>query len=42
MTKILVAVDGSEPALRAIDYAIKRAAGGGAEIYLLNVQPPLP
>lgn len=42
MTKILVAVDGSEPSLRAIDYAIKRAKAGGVDIYLLNVQPPLP
>ncbi len=42
MTKILVAVDGSESSLRAIDYAIKRAVGGSTEIYLLNVQPPLP
>ena len=42
MTKILIPVDGSEPSLRAIDYAIGRAAAGSVEIYLLNVQPPLP
>jgi nucleotide-binding universal stress UspA family protein len=42
MTKILVPVDGSEPALRAVDHAIARARAGGAEILLLNVQPALP
>jgi len=42
MTKILVPVDGSEHSLRAIRHALARAAAGGAEIHLLNVQPAMP
>ncbi len=43
MTRILVPMDGSETALRALDRAIERLAQrGGGEIRLLNVQPPIP
>lgn len=42
MQKIVVAVDGSENALQAVRHvAGKRAAGGGVEIYLVNVQYPV-
>ncbi|MGH6663272.1 MAG: universal stress protein [Rhodospirillales bacterium] len=42
MIKILVPIDGSEPALRAVKHAARRAEDGGAEIHLLNVQPTVP
>lgn len=42
MTKILVPVDGSAPALRAAKHAARRAKGKGVEIHLLNVQPTVP
>lgn len=43
MRKILVPVDGSEPALRAAQYALRLMDGSGdAEIHLLNVQTPVP
>lgn len=43
MRKILVPVDGSDPALRAAQYALKLMDGSGdAEIHLLNVQTPVP
>lgn len=42
MTKILVPVDGSEPALRAVKHAAGRAKRDGADIHLLNVQPKVP
>jgi nucleotide-binding universal stress UspA family protein len=39
MMKLLVAVDGSDPARRAVDAAAKLArATGGAEVLLLNVR----
>lgn len=41
MTMILVPMDGSEAALRALDHAIRKAGRDG-EIRLLNVQPPIP
>lgn len=40
--KILVPVDGSGTALRALDRAIRRVSGGGGEIRALNVQLPIP
>ena len=40
--KILVPMDGSESALRALEQAIRRVSGGGGEIRLLNVQLPIP
>lgn len=43
MLKILVPMDGSAPALRALDHAVERLARcGGGEIYLLNIQTPIP
>jgi nucleotide-binding universal stress UspA family protein len=36
---ILVPVDGSKNALRAVDYAIAQARRGRAEVHVLNVQP---
>ena len=44
MAKILVPVDGSETALRAVDRAIgqARAYGAAVELHVMNVQPPLP
>ena len=42
MRRILVAIDGSETALRAIDFAIKQARyAPAAELHVLNVQPTL-
>jgi nucleotide-binding universal stress UspA family protein len=43
MLTLLVPVDGSPTAQRAVDHAIKLAAGatGGAQIHLLNVQIPV-
>lgn len=38
---ILVPMDGSEPALRALDHAIRKAGESG-EIRVVNVQPPIP
>ena len=40
--KILVPVDGSEPALRALDKAIRRAQASGGQVLLLNVQTAIP
>jgi YjbE family integral membrane protein len=41
--KLLLPVDGSESSLRAIDRLIERVkSAAGAEVHLLNVQPPLP
>ena len=40
--RILVPVDGSEPALRALDAAIRRAKGSGGQVLLLNVQTAIP
>ena len=37
--KILVALDGSEPSQRALDYAVDFAEKGGAELTLLAVVP---
>lgn len=43
MLRILVPMDGSAPALRALDHAVERLARcGGGEIHLLNIQPPIP
>jgi len=39
MPKILVPMDGSQHALRALEYAITLSRGLGDEIILLNVQP---
>lgn len=43
MHKILVAVDGSENATRAVQYAIKWVAGSkdAMELHVLNVQPAI-
>ncbi|MCB8745777.1 universal stress protein [Rhodoferax sp. U2-2l] len=43
-TSYLIAVDGSDPALRAVDHVVQDAANRRttAQIYLVNVQPPLP
>ena len=40
--RILVPMDGSEPALRALDLAIRRAKAAGGEVRLLNVQTAIP
>ena len=44
MLKLLVAVDGSEHSIHAIDYLLGKLApiARGSEIHLLNVQPPVP
>lgn len=43
MLKLLVPVDGSDPSQRAIDHLLTTAQSkDGAEIHLINVQPPLP
>jgi len=44
MLKLLVPVDGSEHSSRTVDYLLKNINGykDGAEIHLLNVQPPMP
>jgi nucleotide-binding universal stress UspA family protein len=40
--KLLVAVDGSAPSLRAVDYALRLCAEApSAELYVVNVQAPL-
>jgi nucleotide-binding universal stress UspA family protein len=42
MRRILVAIDGSEAALRALDYAVTQArCEPAAELHVLNVQPTL-
>jgi nucleotide-binding universal stress UspA family protein len=43
MLKVLLAVDGSENALHAVDYAVKRTSAlkDGYQIHLVNVQHPL-
>lgn len=43
MMKVLVPVDGSENALRALERAATmiRTSGGPFELHILNVQPPL-
>lgn len=43
MLRVLVAVDGSPPSLRAVRHAVKLVADRpGTEVHLLNVQVPLP
>jgi nucleotide-binding universal stress UspA family protein len=43
MVELLVPVDGSKPAERAVRHAIRLVAGGlKAQVLLLNVQPELP
>ena len=42
MKRILVAVDGSSPSLRAVDLAADLAAKYRAELLLVNVTPPAP
>ncbi len=43
MIRILVPMDGSGPALRALDHAVRLVQQhGGGEIHLLNVQPQIP
>ena len=40
MRRILVAIDGSETALRALDFAVRQArCAPTAELHVLNVQP---
>lgn len=43
MLKVLLAVDGSESSLNAVEHVIKRAAGikDGCQVHLVNVQYPL-
>ena len=42
MYRILVPIDGSDEALRALDYAVRLARLiGETELHLLNVQPPI-
>jgi len=42
MRRILVAIDGSETALRALDFAVQQASHEpAAELHVLNVQPTL-
>lgn len=42
MRRILVAIDGSETALRALDFAVQQArCAPAAELHVLNVQPML-
>ena len=43
MPKFVVAVDGSECSLRAVEHAAKVAAssGAGSQVHLINVQYPL-
>ncbi len=42
MRRILVAIDGSETALRALDFAVQQAGHAPtAELHVLNVQPTL-
>ena len=42
MRRILVAIDGSETALRALDFAVRQAGcAPTAELHVLNVQPTL-
>jgi nucleotide-binding universal stress UspA family protein len=43
MTKILVAVDGSENAIRAVDFVLRLAQNSREtlEVHVLNVQPPV-
>lgn len=42
MRRILVAIDGSDAALRALDYAVTQArCEPAAELHVLNVQPTL-
>jgi nucleotide-binding universal stress UspA family protein len=40
VSAILVPVDGSKDALRALDYAVKQARRLKAAVHVLNVQPP--
>jgi nucleotide-binding universal stress UspA family protein len=42
ISKILVAVDGSEPSLHALDYAAEFAASEKAELTIISVVPNLP
>ncbi len=37
MTRILVAIDGSDGANRAVDYAAQRAKTDGADLLIVNV-----
>jgi nucleotide-binding universal stress UspA family protein len=42
MRRILVAIDGSDTALRALDFAVKQACcAPAAKLHVLNVQPTL-
>ena len=42
MKRILIPVDGSENALRAVEYGITAASGcASAEVHLLNIQEPI-
>lgn len=41
MQKLVVAVDGSENSLHAVQHVAKRMAGSGGEIHLVNVQYPV-
>ncbi|HEX5650647.1 MAG TPA: universal stress protein [Steroidobacteraceae bacterium] len=42
MRRILVAIDGSDTALRALDFAVKQAScAPAAKLHVLNVQPTL-
>lgn len=41
MTILLVPVDGSKCAMRAVDYAVSQARKAPVTLHLLNVEPPL-
>lgn len=42
MSKILVPIDGSEPALRALKVAIDRAKADNGSVHVIHVEPPIP
>ena len=41
MDRILVAVDGSEPSQRAVDYAARRALGSACRVDVVHVENPV-
>lgn len=41
LQKPLIPVDGSPESMRAVEYLIAQVDPGGAQVYLINVQPPV-